>query len=303
MFCWLASTPTIIQLGCQARFNISTDSSLWRDPAGNAIAFNNCSHLQQHHPATAVFPAIQTPFKINLSSKNIISCKMNHRALFLAPLFLFLAPVVPLLRIIYSNCPTQNSGAICCPWEDLWIQILFGEKEKKKFIYLAVSWQIRAPRLRANEPHLNIPCKILFDCGACPAISTNTKPPSGSICHRRLWNRDRPRLAQVRRPVTRRHGQLGSFRPSEALSHHFGFHLHSITCPFPSLTNCFSKADETGTQSNAINNLLFSFTNWSVWGTRIKVKLHPQITMLSYCIYTQATAGSHKMNNELNQIK
>lgn len=95
MFCWLASTPTIIQLGCQARFNISTDSSLWRDPAGNAIAFNNCSHLQQHHPATAVFPAIQTPFKINLSSKNIISCKMNHRALFLAPLFLFLAPVAP----------------------------------------------------------------------------------------------------------------------------------------------------------------------------------------------------------------
>lgn len=44
----------------------------------------------------------------------------------------FLAPVTPLLRIIYSNCPTQNSGAICCPWEDLWIQILFWKKRKKE---------------------------------------------------------------------------------------------------------------------------------------------------------------------------
>lgn len=151
MFCWLASTPTIIQLGCQARFNISTDSSLWRDPAGNAIAFNNCSHLQQHHPATAAFPAIQTPFKINLSRKNIISCKMNHRAL-----FLFLAPVAPPPSNNLFKLPNSEQWSNLLPLRGPVNSDFILEKEKKKFIYLTVSWQIRdsfetSPRLRANE--------------------------------------------------------------------------------------------------------------------------------------------------------
>ena len=48
----------------------------------------------------------------------------------------------------------------------------------------------------------------------------------------------------------------------------------------PSLSNeLFSSSDGTGTQSNVINNLLFSFTNWSVLGAGIKVRMHPRRTM------------------------
>lgn len=50
--------------------------------------------------------------------------------------------------------------------------------------------------------------------------------------------------------------------------------------PPPSLSNeLFSSGDGTGTQSNVINNLLFSFTNWSVLGAGIKVRMHPRRTM------------------------
>lgn len=134
MFSWLASTPTIIQPGCQARFNISTDSSLWRDPAGNAISFNNCSHLQQHHPTTATFPAVQTPFKINLSSKNIISCKMNHEPFFRPSLSLsvFLPP--PPSNNLFK-LPNSEQWSNLLPREDLRIQILF-EKRRKKRVYI-----------------------------------------------------------------------------------------------------------------------------------------------------------------------
>lgn len=68
--------------------------------------------------------------------------------------------------------------------------------------------------------------------------------------------------------------------------HQLGLKPLSITLPSAppplllSLSNeLFSSGDGTGTQSIVINNLLFSFTNWSVLGAKIKVRMHPWCTM------------------------
>lgn len=62
---------------------------------------------------------------------------------------------------------------------------------------------------------------------------------------------------------------------------HSSIHPRQLHHPPISLSNeLFSSSDGTGTQSNVINNLLFSFTNWSVVGAGIKARMHhPTRTM------------------------
>lgn len=72
--------------------------------------------------SAAPFPAIQAPFKINLSSENIISHKMNPPSNF------FSLPQNNLFKLLR----TQNSGAICRPREwtlEFWISFFGGVKK------------------------------------------------------------------------------------------------------------------------------------------------------------------------------